>query len=296
MAKYIVHKPVELDAILKKHRQTREYYEANYELQPKYDGCNGVAIIDLDHPNQMLSRTGTLWSSCDHILQELERCHDYYYPHTDGLVFIGEVWQADTPMAVIGGKCRKDAPAPELTFVVFDVLLKSEYEEGYSSVDYRYRINRLNTAKLDRSIVRPIERFVEGTTTINELLERLDRDNFDGVIARDPRGDYKVDGDGKGGEIIKFKFEVSHDLTVLGFEEGQGKMAGMAGKVILQWKDGQVVKASGGTFSERLDWFRHPEQFTGLVGEVEGMGYTDTGAIREPRFKGFRYDKLKGEF
>jgi DNA ligase-1 len=125
----------------------------------------------------------------------------------------------------------------------------------------------------------------------DELCAHGDKRAFDGAILRDPKAGWKA-GAGSDGAIIKAKPRVTFDLRIAGVEEGEGKYKGTTGKVVLQFADGTVVKAAGGTDAERAAWWEGTVQIQGCIGEVACLERLPSGELREPVFKGVRFDKV----
>ena len=69
-------------------------------------------------------------------------------------------------------------------------------------------------------------------------------------------------------------------------------MAGMAGKLVLDFR-GIEVRAGGLDYDTRRTWFNNPDSIIGKIVEVECLGVTEDGSLREPRIKGVRHDKIK---
>ena len=69
-------------------------------------------------------------------------------------------------------------------------------------------------------------------------------------------------------------------------------MAGMAGNLVLDYK-GKPVRAGGLDYDTRRAWLSDPSSIIGKIVEVECIGITEDGSLREPRIKGVRHDKLQ---
>ena len=91
------------------------------------------------------------------------------------------------------------------------------------------------------------------------------------------------------------------DLEIVGFEEGEGRLAGKLGAVLVRYKNGNVVKVGSG-FSDELRemiW-DHQDETLGKIIEVQYFEETknaDGGeSLRFPIFKDFRSDKTEADF
>lgn len=298
MAEFYVHKAVELDKVkTARRRELSEpgYLDQHYILQPKYDGVCGV--VDTNE-RVMRSRTNEVAPSCNHLALTVA---EVFGPHK---VVFGEVWKRETEQSKISGDFRRKSPAPWLDFMVFDVITLEEFDQGFSCTPYAERLESINTAILlyagiggRNRCVYPALYYGQGTYGRHEDMRTLTLSlpGFDGVVLRDPEG-YWYRGRGTGGEIIKSKQVLSFDLRVVGVEEGEGKLAGHAGALLLRWKDGATIKAIGGTFEDRKAWLADPSSIVDSIVEVQAMAYSTDGLLREPRIKGIRYDKEGADF
>ena len=299
MAELLAHKAVELDKVKVARRRVLSqpgYLDQNYLAQPKYDGCFGVADMQI---RSMRTRTDEMIHSCDHVLQDLEAME------FNGMVVFGELWKPHTEQSKISGDVRRHKPAPDLNFVIFDCVTSEEFDVGYTRIPYVERMDyvweRFNRAvrvpTFSRSICVPTLHYNQGTYGKHEELrdQYLARGGYDGLILRDPQAPW-IMGTGTGGEIIKSKRVLSFDLEVLGVKEGAGKLRGHAGSLLLRWKSGDTIEAIGLDYPTRAAWLADPASIVGKIVEVEAMDYSTDGLLREPRIKSIRFDKDKADF
>ena len=108
---------------------------------------------------------------------------------------------------------------------------------------------------------------------------------------------------------LKIKPVLTWDVVIMGFTAGRGKYKSMVGAIRYglyrepAWplKEGnfrslaEVGKCSGMTDEQRQEFTDDPNSYVGLVIEVAGQDVGKDGAIRFPRFKQFRSDKLPQE-
>lgn len=306
MSDYIVHKAVELSKVKAKRRKELEqpnYLEENFIAQPKYDGCNMVTVAytdeDGDQRFEFLSRTGELVRSCDHI-EAAMRVWPGGFP--DG-VYLGEAWCPDAEFADISGWFRRqatDADTCRLQFVIFDVLTLDEWEAGESTVPYESRALRIGDISYIPQGQAPFwsagccGRIAEAwkNTTAQDVADKLvEAGGYDGLILRDPAGLWRKGDRGTGGEIIKVKNRIRVTLRVVGYEEGEGKHAGRIGALVCYYNGKEQRVGTGLTDKQREDWMR---ELPALV-EVEAMGLSKDGLLREPRLKGVRSDVVEAD-
>lgn len=305
---YIVHKAVNLDKVKAKRRAVLSepgYLEREFIAQAKYDGCNCIIVIEEHDDNwsaRAYSRTGEDVKSMDHVLAALSQL-----PDIQPGAYLGEAWCPDASFAEISGWFRRQTPDEEtcrLQFALFDYLTIEEWVAGRSDYGYVWRTNRLPELLgqipqgraplwLAQTFGKIAERWPGDTvqTFCNKL---VDVGGYDGLILRDPLGPW-VKGRGTDGEIIKIKRVLSFDLEVIGWEMGKGKHAKRAGALIVSY-GGKELRVGTGLTDQQREWIAAtPMEYIGLLAEVEAMDYSEDGLLREPRFKGFRFDKLEAD-
>ncbi len=85
----------------------------------------------------------------------------------------------------------------------------------------------------------------------------------------------------------------SEDCEVLGVYEGNGKMEGIAGGI---WINFNGIECKCGTmkgldYAARKELLDNEDSYIGLVAEIQFKNLQPSGKPRQPRFKGWRYDK-----
>ncbi len=289
MADYIIQKAVNMGAVKKTHRKTLEEYGETFEAQHKYDGCCAVITLYAQGAFLCQSRTGETYPSLNGVAAELAESLRDDIRDFGGLVLIGEAWwPGKDQFSAISGEFRRLQPSDKLLFILSDVLTLAEFSAGRSCFFYRHRKTRLLSRLPERvswATAYPPGSYGAPQALCNELVEM---GGFDGLILRDPEGTWEA-GRGTTGEIVKLKRVLSFDLACTGWAGGKGKHAGRMGAISVMFNGKLMSVGTGFTDAERED----PTQFVGRIVEVEAMDYSSDGLLREPRFKGIRFDKVE---
>jgi DNA ligase-1 len=303
MAKYGILKALEHDklsaATKKKYPTEQALYEAGWWLQPKYDGCFGMAYIGTDN-DRMLSRTGEDYTkSCGHILKELKDAMiDHYGVDFAPRVFLGEVWQPidEAAFPAISGKFRRQRPSPELRFMVNDMLpvgLETLRPWSLRIWDLCEILGHEEFAP-PQARAFPVyrgHRWAEGSidSARGYALQLQGAGGFDGAILRDPDAGYSI-AEAKLGEIVKVKPTLSLDLKIVEMTETVGEKTKRPVYTIGVVYKGEVSEVGSG-MPHNL-----PKDLVCVaIVEIECLGITADGKLREPRFKGVRHDKLEAD-
>lgn len=302
MADYTIHKAVELDKVKKKRQAVLKepgYLERNYIAQAKYDGCNMVAIKSMGDV-EFFSRTGERCTSVPHIAMAM-----LSFPGLPDGVYLGEAWAPDLDFPTISGLFRTKVANEEtcrLQFAVFDYLTLDEWSATVSALGYVGRVARIpDTLGMVGQGQAPI--WLAGSfgyladtfpgTTAQDLCNKLvEVGGYDGAIFRDPQGVWKYNDNGSNGEIIKVKAKLSFDLRVVDYEEGKGKHAGKIGTLIVEFR-GKRQGAGTGLKDDERNIHCFDMNWRNQIVEIECLGVTEDGQLREPRMKGVRMDKLE---
>lgn len=299
----------DLDDVNKKHLKPADFL---YHVTTKLDGVFAL-FIWIAGGWATFSRTGEQMKSCGHIERHLEekgveKC----------LVIIGEVLKlnpepTDNPeesfealsyatVQETSGSFRRHKRDESLRLVVHDCLTQEEFIKGASNFDfgdrmYLDRVLGTGSAQIPMTMdKRKLVRIPEYTCVTLELAkviaEQVIDDGGEGVIVRDL--DAYWEAGKRDHRIMRIKEKITKDLLVVGVKEGVGKMAGMAGTLTCKWHD-TTIEVAGGDFLERKAWFMDPTLIVGQIVEVEAMKVTPKGVLREPRFKGIRFDKTEAD-
>jgi ATP-dependent DNA ligase len=313
MSKYIVHKAVELDSLSAK--AISAINEQEWIISPKYDGCHAVFCFLQGQPLVTLSRSGESVASMGHIARGLLDVYPWLAT-SERIAICGEAWALGLEFNEISGMFRRHSKQESLQFVPFDVVpydfnadtfadpsvLLGQFDGIPYMVPYA---NRLRSLLITRSHDYTHPRIVEPQyMTIHDSLSeakhmadeaaRVFKQSttgaYDGTILAQANGLYQV-GSGKGGEFIKCKPLLSDTVTVNAIFTATGDKTGKNTLALGFLLAGKKQKVSTGLTQAQVDAFTaDPGQIIGQRIEVEAMGLTVNGLLREPRFKGIRTD------
>ena len=254
-----------------------------YIMMPKYDGC--LAIVVADDTGHVLTRTGEPVTSIPHVLAQARKL-------LPGYVIFGEAYKFDTPFKDISGAFRRHAPQDDLIVVAFDAVPVADWRAGKCDESYKARLARLRAAWLstpsDEIIVAPAADPGDWQGFANCLVAM---GGYDGAILRRADAPWTT-GASKNGEAIKVKPVQSLDLEVHGWFRGKGKHANRAGGITVLYRGVQTDVGTGFSDREREEIAAAGQAPCGIA-EVEFMELTEDGKLREPRFKGWRFDKTE---
>lgn len=299
-------RPVEFDKLSSR---TKKLYPsprqlglaANRITLAKYDGVCGIAVFRPGEPARMVSRTGEDYSiSCRDILDKLSEGIENA-GWGDAPVFImGEVWRPGCPQPKISGDFRQQhSIVRDFEFRMFDVVFPDEparHQPYYVRMD-RYRELACTTSP--RSGILWAERVELGGRSPEDAAREMGP-GYDGVVVWDLTGLPLADKKATGGEAVKFKPNITVDVRCTGGVLGEGKHAGRLGALTYTWSKGTGTVGTGFSDKQREVLWRglvmgEPHGPVNCIFEVEAMGLTPDGNLREPRFKGFRYDKKEAD-
>ena len=269
-------------AAFKKQHPTLDDLPADeYIMMPKYDGC--LAIIT---PAGIITRTGEAVSSIPQCQQDAAKL-------LPGHVIFGEVYKIDTQFKDISGAFRRHQPQPDLFVVAFDAVPYEDWLEGECDKPYIERYEAL----LGAGLRTPVHSLIVALALDLEVPqgfanEMVSRGGYDGAILRRKDAPWTA-GASKNGEAIKVKPVQSLDLEVHSWFRGKGKHAHRAGGITVAYRGVETNVGTGFSDAEREYLTLHGCK--GLIAEIEFMELTADGKLREPRFKGWRYDKDKAD-
>ena len=250
-----------------------------YIMMPKYDGC--LAIIT---PNGVITRTGEPITSIPHVLTQAHKL-------LPGYVIFGEAYKFDTPFKDISGAFRRHAPQDDMVVVAFDAVPVADWRAGKCDESYKARLARLREAWYSNTtpslIVAPALDLAAPQGFANALVKQ---GGHDGAILRRKDAPWMA-GASKNGEAIKVKPVQSLDLRAVSWFWGKGKHAGRAGGIVVEYRGVKTQVGTGFSDQEREDIADNGA--IDVIAEIEFMELTADGKLREPRFKGWRFDKTE---
>lgn len=295
MSDYLIMKAVEFDKLPVKYKKlnpggVQQLVDEGFWTQKKYDGCMGIAFMRRSPGNTvMVSRTGKDYTtSCQGILDEIREAADETGSWDDFAV-IGEVWRPieEAAFPAISGEFRRRQRSDKLRFIANDLLPLGLN----TSRAYRLRFQDLCAMfppmDLAACRVHVAETWHTPVDVKARALAWQGMGGFDGAIARDPDAGYTV-GEVKAGEIVKVKPTLSLDLMIVRTDVAPGAKTGRPVYTVVVQYNG-VTSFVGSGVPHVLSWE------AGDIVEIECLGITADGKLREPRWKGLRFDKLKAD-
>jgi DNA ligase-1 len=198
---------------------------------------------------------------------------------------------------------RADGEKHGVKMLVFDGMPLTDWKSQQSSFTYLQRRQMLDCMTgffnddLTYFELLPILYLGTDTSKILELLESEIARDQEGIMINICDAPYEFK---RTNNLLKVKKMNTLDLEIIGFEEGEGRLAGTLGAILVRYKNGNTVKVGSG-FSDRLraELWRARGDFLGKIVEIQYFEETtnaDGGiSLRFPIFKDFRPDKTEAD-
>lgn len=239
--------------------------------QPKLDGARCVAVISGGKAT-LWTRTRKPIKSVPHIVQALEQA----FP-TGDIVLDGELYnhalKADFERLM--SLVRKDTPGEghtDVEYHVYDVIEKN--------TPFEVRLMTLDTLKVSGPIVKVQTVNIQDETDVIRFFEKCRKAGYEGAMLRNARGLYS---NRRSPDLQKVKQFDDAEFTVIGLEEGRGRLAGHAGSFVCEMPDGTTFSAKlCGDIARLKTFFENPEMILRRRLVVQYQGLTGGGVPRFP--------------
>ena len=196
----------------------------------------------------------------------------------------------------------KDKEKHGIKMLVFDCMTADEFKNQNCTNDYTVRRADaellFNQGDFQYFELLPVLYRGSDTSEITRILEEEVNNGEEGIMINICDAPYEFK---RTNGLLKVKKMQTMDLEIIGFEEGEGRLAGKLGAVLVRYKNGNVVKVGSG-FSDdlRVTIWANQSDYLGNICEVQYFEETtnaDGGeSLRFPIFKDFRPDKAEADY
>jgi DNA ligase-1 len=198
----------------------------------------------------------------------------------------------------------KDKEKHGIKMLVFDAMPVSDFKTQTSSMTYiqrRQMLDCISAFAYDSARyfeLLPILYRGSDTSKIAKILEEEVANGEEGIMINICDAPYEFK---RTNNLLKVKKMQTMDLEIIGFEEGEGRLSGKLGAILVRYKNGNVVKVGSGFSDElRKEIWTDQNKYLNTICEIQYFEETtnaDGGiSLRFPIFKDFRPDKLTPDF
>jgi DNA ligase-1 len=195
----------------------------------------------------------------------------------------------------------KDSEKHGIKMLVFDWMPAEDFKKQRCDIPYQLR-RAGASAILDHNLtyfeMLPALYIGSDVTKIPEILEQEVSKGEEGIMINICGSMYEFK---RTNNLLKVKKMQTMDLEIIGFEEGEGRLAGKLGAVLVRYKNGNVVKVGSGFSDElRVAIWSNQSDYLGRIAEIsyfeETTNASGGASLRFPIFKDIRYDKTESDF
>ena len=198
----------------------------------------------------------------------------------------------------------KDKEKHGIKMLVFDWMPVEDFKKQQCDLTYSERraaVEKLfiqDFFNLNYFELLPILYCGDDTSKITELLDDEVANGEEGIMINicDALYEFK-----RTNNLLKCKKMQTMDLEIIGFEEGEGRLAKTLGAILVRYKNGNVVKVGSG-FSDdlRVTIWANQSDYLGKIAEIsyfeETTNASGGASLRFPIFKDIRYDKTESDY
>lgn len=273
-----------------------------FSLSQKMNGNRGTM-----YKGELISRQAQKFKGLDHIKNDLLALYDEDASRRDAWVFDGELIYKNQERMSDGEAFRygtgllnsdnKDKTG--IKFVIFDVIPVVEFDRGKCTIPYKIRRIGLNClrAEITRKHLENIEivpMVYEGKdqNVIPKWLDYAVEHDWEGLMLNTDVPYRRARHNG----CLKIKRFYTVDLRITAIEEGQNRLTGTMGALVVDYKGNELRIGSGFDDATRADVWANPDDYIGKIveckyKEVSCDKKTGTESLQFPTFVRFRDDK-----
>ncbi|MDE6149844.1 MAG: hypothetical protein K2F81_07095 [Ruminococcus sp.] len=251
---------------------------------------------------KLLARSGVPYKGVDHITSALAWADELDYV-LDGELTLkdkGELSDNEAFRMATGILNSDDENKTTICYTVFDLIPIQDFESANPKLNYEERrfimesmSDRLNS---EYTQLLPVLYRGHDQSKIGELLDRMVAEDKEGLMLNTNCQYRRMRHKG----ILKIKRFYTMDLPIIGYEEGTGRLEGVLGAFVLNYKGNEVKVGSGFTNQQRVDFWKHKDDIInkGCLCEVkykEISSDKNTGleSLQFPVFVQLRHDKTE---
>ena len=269
--------------------QCDNWHNQTFWLTQKLNGVRATY-----YKGKLISRNGTPYTGLDHIITRLNE-------YSDNLVYDGELTLLNKGALSDNEAFRKatgiinsDAEDKlEIMYTVFDVVPLVEFDTKCTTT-YSNRRKLMDNLEFNSPYIYRLPVLYSGTneSMIYSLLDEMVAQDKEGLMLNLDVPYQRKRHNG----ILKVKRFYTMDLPIIAVEEGDGRLKGTAGNLVVDFKGNQVRVGSGLKDVDRKFFWENKESITGTLCEVKYKEIsTDKGTGKEslqfPIFISLRTDK-----
>jgi DNA ligase-1 len=187
--------------------------------------------------------------------------------------------------------------------LVFDWMPASDFKRQQCDLTYTLRRAYLDKMFYDLNFLMYFEALPmlyagSETSRIAEILEEETAKGEEGIMINLMGAKYEFK---RTNNLLKVKKMQTMDLEIIDFEEGEGRLAGTLGAILVRYKNGNVVRVGSGFSDElRASIWANRLLYLGVICEIQYFEETSNAdggeSLRFPIFKDFRHDKMEADY
>ena len=239
------------------------------------------------YKGELYTRSGKKYTGCEHIINELNALNKYFKTEFvyDGELILKESGLSDSEafQKGVGIANSNNETKDELKLVIFDILTVEQFENKSCSVNYSDRRKQVIDCGAvilgnEYESVETVRMFYRGTDQkqIWEWLDYAEQNDMEGLMINlDKPYQFQRTKD-----LIKVKKFYTLDLEVVDAIEGDGRLKGTLGALVVDYKGNLVNVGSGFSDEQRKSFWANKDNIVGRVIEVKYKEITknkDTG-------------------
>lgn len=255
----------------------------------------------------LISRQAQKFEGLDHIKNDLLSLYDGDAMRRDSWVFDGELIYKN-PEGMSDGEAFRfgtgllnsdNNDKTGIKFVIFDVIPVVEFDCGKCTVPYKTRriwLNYLRAKIICKNLenIEIVPMVYEGTdqSVISKWLDYAVEHDWEGLMLNTDVPYRRARHNG----CLKIKRFYTVDLRITAIEEGQNRLAGTMGALVVDYKGNELRVGSGFDDATRAAVWANPDNYIGKIveckyKEVSCDKKTGAESLQFPTFVRFRDDK-----
>ena len=265
-------------------------------LSRKLNGNRGTFIN-----GQLISRQAQKFTGLDHIIKDINNTGYFGYVFDGELIRKNVDGLSDNKNFTVGtGILNSDSADKScIKFVIFDMVLRGQFESDECVERYSVRKQRLLELKEkikqhNLQNIEVVEMVYEGTdhSQIVKWLDYAVANDWEGLVCNRDVPYRRARHNG----CLKVKRFYTVDLRITAIEEGQNRLAGTMGALVVDYKGNELRIGSGFDDATRAAVWANPDNYIGKIveckyKEVSCDKKTGAESLQFPTFVRFRNDK-----